>query len=131
MRYLFIALAAAGLGVGCATPRVSSEPRVSVEVERWERRYQEERERAEALAVRLAQAESALDAAAQERAESAQLHRLLEETLARAAAERHSLVEHNAQLVTRQRVRTALQEELDDVWYQTALSRARRRSQRP
>lgn len=131
MRFLFIALAAGGLGVGCATPRVSSEPRVSVEVERWERRYQEERERAEALAVRLAQAESALEAAAQERAESAQLNRLWEEALARAAAERHSLVEHNAQLVTRQRERTALQEELDDVWYQTALSRARRRSQPP
>jgi len=43
MRYLFIAWAAGGLG-------------------RWERRYQEERERAEALAVRLAQAESALEA---------------------------------------------------------------------
>lgn len=131
MRYLFIALAAGGLGVGCATPQVSSQPQVSVEVERWQRRYQEERERAEALAVRLAQAESALEAAAQERIESAQLNQLLEESLARVAAERHSLVEHNTQLMTRQRERTALQEELDDVWYQTALSRARRRSQPP
>jgi hypothetical protein len=104
---------------------------MSVEVERWERRYQEERERAEALAVRLSQAESALEAAEQERAESAQLARVLEEALTRVAAERHSLVEHNAQLVTRQRERTALQAELDDVWYQTALSRARRRSQPP
>lgn len=131
MRYLFIALAAGGLGVGCATPRVSSQPQVSVEVERWQRRYQEERERSEALAVRLAQAESALEAAAQERVESAQLNQLLEESLARVAAERHSLVEHNAQLVTRQRALTAMQEELDDVWYQSALSRARRRSQPP
>ncbi len=131
MRFLFIALAAGGLAVGCATPRVSAPPPMSVEVERWERRYQEERERAEALAVRLAQAESALEAAEQERAESAQLTRVLEEALTRAATERHSLVEHNAQLVTRQRERTALQAELDDVWYQTALSRARRRSQPP
>jgi len=131
MRFLFIALAAGGLAVGCATPRVSAPPPMSVEVERWERRYQEERERAEALAVRLAQAESALEAAEQERAESAQLARVLEEALTRVAAERHSLVEHNAQLVTRQRERTALQAELDDVWYQTALSRARRRSQPP
>lgn len=129
MRYLFIALAAGGLGVGCATPRVSSEPLMSVEVERWQGRYQEERERAEALAVRLAEAESALEAAAQERAETAQLNRLLENELGREAAVRHSLVEHNAQLVTRQREMTALREELEDVWYQAALSRARRRSQ--
>jgi multidrug efflux pump subunit AcrA (membrane-fusion protein) len=130
MRYLFIAVVA-GLGVGCATPRVSSQPQVSAEVERWQRQSQVERERAEALAVRLAQAESALEAAAQERAESALLSRLLAEELARAAAERHSLVEHNAQLVTRQRELTELREELEDVWYQAALSRARRRSQPP
>jgi hypothetical protein len=102
---------------------------MSVEVERWQGRYQEERERAEALAVRLAEAESALEAAAQERAETAQLNRLLENELGREAAVRHSLVEHNAQLVTRQREMTALREELEDVWYQAALSRARRRSQ--
>jgi hypothetical protein len=53
----------------------------------------------------------------------------LEEDLDRAAAARHSLAEHNAQLVSRQRELTALQEELEDVWYQSALSRARRRSQ--
>ncbi len=129
MRYLFIALVAGGLGVGCATPRVSSQPQVSVEVERWQRQYQEERERAEALAVRLAEAESALEAAAQERADSVQLTHLLEEELGRAAAVRHSLVEHNAQLVSRQRELAALREESEDVWYQTALSRARRRSQ--
>lgn len=129
MRYFFIALAASGLGVGCATPRVSSEPQMSVEVARWQGRYQEERERAEALAMRLAQAESALEAAAQERAETAQLTQLLEDELGRAAAVRHSLVEYNAQLVSRQREMTALQEELEDVWYQAALSRARRRSQ--
>ncbi|MFL5355471.1 hypothetical protein [Archangium sp.] len=85
----------------------------------------------EALAVRLARAESALEVAAQERAEFAQLTRLLEEDLGRAAAVRHSLAEHNAQLVSRQRELTALQEELEDVWYQSALSRARRRSQPP
>ncbi|WP_169800610.1 hypothetical protein [Archangium gephyra] len=104
---------------------------MSVEVERWRGRYQEERERAEALAVRLAEAESALEAVAQERAETAQLNQVLEEELGRAAAVRHSLVEHNAQLVTRQREMTALREELEDVWYQAALSRARRRSQPP
>ncbi|WP_146209803.1 hypothetical protein [Vitiosangium sp. GDMCC 1.1324] len=129
MRYLFIALVAGGLEVGCATPQVSSRPQVSEEVERWQRRYQEECERAEALAVRLAAAESALEQAAQERAESGQLTHLLEDELDRSVAERHSLVEHNAQLVTRQRELTALQEELEDVWYQSALSRARRRSQ--
>ncbi|HEX5746601.1 MAG TPA: hypothetical protein VFZ09_10170 [Archangium sp.] len=79
--------------------------------------------------MRLAEAESALEAAAQERAETAQLNQWLEDELGRAVAARHSLVEHNAQLVTRQRELTALQEELEDVWYQAALSRARRRSQ--
>jgi multidrug efflux pump subunit AcrA (membrane-fusion protein) len=131
MRYLFITVVVGGLGVGCATPRVSSQPQVSEEVERWQWQSQVEHERAEALAVRLAQAESALEAAMLERAESAQLSRLLAEELARAAAERHSLVEHNAQLVTRQRELAELQEELEDVWYQSALSRARRRSQPP
>ncbi len=129
MRYLFIAVWMGGWGVGCATPQVRSEPLVSAEVERWQVRYQEERARAEELAMRLAQVESALEAATQERAESAQLHRVLEEELGRATAERHSLAEHNAQLVTRQRELTALQEELEDVWYQAALSRAKRRSQ--
>ncbi|WP_395817411.1 hypothetical protein [Archangium minus] len=132
MRYLFIALVAGGLGVGCATPKVSAPPQVSVEVERWQQRYQEERERAEALAMRLAEVESALEAAAQERAESEQLSHLLEDELERAQAERHSLVEHNAQLVNRQRELTELQElqqELEDVWFKSALSRARRRSQ--
>jgi hypothetical protein len=131
MRYLFIAAVVGGVGVGCATPRVSSLPQVSAEVERWQRQSQVEQERAEALAVRLAQAESSLEAAAQERAESEQLSRLLEEELARETAARHSLVEHNAQLVTRQRELAELQEELEDVWYQSALSRARRRSQPP
>lgn len=131
MRFLFIAVLVGGVGVGCATPRVSSPPEVSEEVVRWQRRYQQEHALAEALAVRLAQAESALEAAAQERAESAQLSLLLEEELGRATAQRHSLAEHNAQLVTRQRELTALQEELEDVWYQSALSRARRRSQPP
>jgi len=127
MRYLFIAVVAGGMGMGCATP-LSSQSLVSAEVERWQRQCQQERERAEALAVRLAQAESALEEAAQERAESAQLSRLLEEELGRETAERHSLAEHNAQLVTRQRELAALQEELEDVWFQSALSRARRRS---
>ncbi|HYO53194.1 hypothetical protein [Archangium sp.] len=129
MRYLFIAVVAGGLEVGCTTPRVSSQPQVRAEVDRWQWRYQEERERVEALAVRLAEAESALEAAAQERAESAQLTHFLEDELGRMAAERHALVEHNAQLVSRQRELTALQEESEDVWYQSALSRARRRSQ--
>jgi hypothetical protein len=129
MRFLFIVVVAGGLGAGCANPRVCSQPLVSAEVERLQRRYQEERERAEALAVRLAGAESALEAAAQERAESAQLTHLLEDELGRAEAERHSLAEHNAQLVSRQRELTALREESEDVWYQSALSRARRRSQ--
>jgi len=131
MRYLFLVMVAGGLGVGCATPLGSSRAPVSAEVERWQQLYQEERERTEELAVRLAEAESALEAAAQERADSAQLRRLLKAELGREAAERQSLAEHNAQLVSRQRELTMQQEELEDVWYQSALSRARRRGQTP
>jgi hypothetical protein len=95
----------------------------------WKRRYEEERERLEALAMRLAAVESALEVVNLERAEQALLPPLWQDELERVQAERHSLVEHNAQLVTKQRELTAIQEELEDVWYQSALSRARRRSQ--
>jgi hypothetical protein len=98
-------------------------------MEQWKRRYEEARERLEALAMRLAAVESALEAVNQERAEEVLLPPLWQDELDRVLAERHSLVEHNAQLVTKQRELTAIQEELEDVWYQSALSRARRRSQ--
>lgn len=129
MRYLFIAVVMCGLEVGCVTPKVTAPPPVSEDMEQWKRRYEEERERVEALAMRLAAVESALEAVNLERAEQALLPPLWQDELERVQAERHSLVEHNAQLVTKQREMTAIQEELEDVWYQSALSRARRRSQ--
>jgi hypothetical protein len=129
MRYLFIAVVVCGLSVGCATPKVIAPPPVSEDMEQWKRRYEEERERLESLAMRLAAVESALEAVSQERAEEVLLPPLWQDELDRVLAERHSLVEHNAQLVTKQRELTAIQEELEDVWYQSALSRARRRSQ--
>lgn len=129
MRYLFIAVLGGLLGVGCVTPRGPVTPPVSEDVEDWKGKYLEVREREEALAVRLAAVESALEQLAQERAEAAQLTHLLEVELGRVAAERHQLSEHNAQLLSRQRELSALQEELEDVWYQSALSRARRRIQ--
>lgn len=129
MRYLFIAVVMCGLEVGCVTPKVAAPPPVSEDMEQWKRRYEEERERLEVLAVRLAAVESALEVVNLERAEEALLPPLWQDELERMQAERHSLVEHNAQLVTKQRELTAIQEELEDVWYQSALSRARRRSQ--
>ncbi len=129
MRYLFISMLVCGLGTGGATPHLVAAPPVSEDAEQWKRRYEEEHERVEALAVRLAEVESALEAQKQERAEGALLPPLWREELDKVRAERHSLVEHNAQLVTKQRELTAIQEELEDVWYQSALSRARRRSQ--
>ena len=129
MRYLFISMVVWAVGTGCATPRMVAAPPVSEDVDPWKRRYEEERERVEALAVRVAELESALESQKQERAESVLLPPLWREELDRVRAERHSLVEHNAQLVTKQRELTAIQEELEDVWYQSALSRARRRSQ--
>ena len=129
MRRLFIAVFVGGMVAGCAAPRVVVAPAMSGEVEQWRRRYEEGREREEALAVKLAAAESALEELAQERADAAQLSRLWDAERVRAAAERHVLNEHNTQLMIRQRERAALQEELEDVWFQTALSRARRLSQ--
>ncbi|MFP2899781.1 hypothetical protein ACLEQD_25875, partial [Corallococcus sp. 4LFB] len=57
--------------------------------------------------------------------------RLRAEEEARLEAERHTLEEHNAQLLARQRELAALHEELSDVWYESALERARRRTQPP
>ncbi|EPX58732.1 hypothetical protein D187_003693 [Cystobacter fuscus DSM 2262] len=102
---------------------------MSEDMDQWKRRYEEERERVEALAMRLAAVESALEVVNLERAEQVLLPPLWQDELERVQAERHTLVEHNAQLVTKQRELTAIQEELEDVWYQSALSRARRRSQ--
>ncbi|ATB36198.1 hypothetical protein CYFUS_001612 [Cystobacter fuscus] len=129
MRYLFIAVVMCGLEVGCVTPKVTAPPPVSEDMDQWKRRYEEERERVEALAMRLASVESALEVVNLERAEQVLLPPLWQDELERVQAERHTLVEHNAQLVTKQRELTAIQEELEDVWYQSALSRARRRSQ--
>ena len=126
MRDLFIVVLLGTLGVGCVTPRVSGSPEVSGNVEDWKGRYLAACEREERLAMRLAALESALEEQAQERAEAAQLTRLMAAELGRAAAERQMLSEHNAQLKSQQREMSALQEELEDVWYQSALSRARR-----
>lgn len=126
MRSLYMAAALAWLGTGCAgIPPARLEAQV-LETERWQRRYEEERERTEALAVRLAQAEAALETRQLERAEAEQERGLLAEELSRARSERHVLEEHNAQLRVRERELTELHEELSDVWYESAMSRARR-----
>jgi hypothetical protein len=130
MRYLYMAAALAWLGTGCAgVPPARLQAQV-LETERWQRRYEEERERSEALAVRLAGAEAALEAREQERAEAERergwLADELARELARARSERHVLEEHNAWLRVRERELTELHEELSDVWYESAMSRARR-----
>ncbi|MBU8899048.1 hypothetical protein DRW03_29950 [Corallococcus sp. H22C18031201] len=134
MRYLLVATGVAWVGTGCAAVGIAPERLEAqvIEADRWQRAYQQERERTEALAVRLAATEAALEEQAQERAEAEQLERALRvDELGRAEVERHALEEHNAQLQAKQRELAAMHEELSDVWYESALERARRRTLPP
>jgi hypothetical protein len=137
MRYLRLVTAVALLGGGCAgIPPAQLEAQV-LEAERWRREYEAERERTEVLAVRMAALESALERLALERAEAEQGRAVVLEELVRTEADRHALEEHNAQLLALERQLNELKElkemheELSDVWYESALERARRRMQPP
>lgn len=134
MRYLFIAIMTAGWGLGCATvpPAAPSQPPALVrEAEARQRQYEEERERSEALAQRLAEAESAQELLRLERAEAEQARQALSEELARLEAEHQALEEHYAQLQARQRELAQMHEQMADGWFESALSRARRHSAPP
>jgi chromosome segregation ATPase len=96
------------------------------EADVWRRQYEEERARSEELAQRLAAAESALEEIQLERSEAEQARQALNEELARMEVERHALGEHNAQLQARQRELAEMHEQMADVWFESALSRARR-----
>ena len=132
MRHLWTAVFFLAGASGCATPRVHV---AGVEVPRdsedWRALYEQEALRTEALALRLAEMESLLERVGQERAEADRYARWREEDLGRSQVEQHALEEHNAQLSARQRELTALHQELSNLWYSSALSRARRRSLPP
>ncbi|MCP3139134.1 hypothetical protein [Pyxidicoccus xibeiensis] len=137
MRYLRVATAVAWLGAGCAgVPPALHEAQV-LETERWRREYEAERERTEQLAARLAALESTMERLALERAEAEQGRAVILEELVRTEADRHALEEHNQQLLALERELNELKalkevhEELSDVWYESALERARRRVQPP
>jgi hypothetical protein len=134
MRYLFIAAVAAWWGLGCATVSPAALPPAQAQVQEpdaWQLRYEEELARSEELANRLAAAESALEEQRQEQAEAEQAGRLASEELARLQAERRVLEEHNAQLQAQQRELTEIHEQMADVWFESALDRARRHSVPP
>ncbi len=102
MRHLILMLMAtvAWCALGCATPGVSP---VLLEAQRlqseqWQRQYEEEHARAEALAARLAAVEAALELVRLERAEAEQARQSLSEDLVHAQSERTVLEEHNAVL---------------------------------
>jgi predicted nuclease with TOPRIM domain len=101
------------------------------EAAEWRRQYEDERARTEELAQRLAAAESSLEELQLERAEAEQTRKVLNEELARLEAERHALEDHNAQLQARQRELAEMHEQMADVWFESALSRARRHSAPP
>jgi septal ring factor EnvC (AmiA/AmiB activator) len=131
MRYLFIVTVVAGWGLGCATVPPAVPPQIPAlvrEAETWRLQYEEERARSEELAQRLAAAESTLEELQLERMEAEQARQALIEELARLEAERHVLEEHNAQLQVRQRELAEIHEQMADVWFESALSRARRHS---
>lgn len=130
MRSLFIAMVVV-CGSGCATvppAAPSSLPAQVQDADVWRRQYEEERARSEELAQRLAAAEAALEEVQLERSEAEQARQALNEELARLEAERHVLEEHNAQLQARQRQLAEMHEQMADVWFESALSRARRHS---
>jgi hypothetical protein len=134
MRYLFIAAVSAWWGLGCATVTPAALPQSRLqeqETEAWQRRYEEARERSEELACRLAAAEAALEVRKLERAESALAEQALSEELARAESERRLVEEHNVQLQARQKELAEMHEQMSDVWFESALSRARRHSAPP
>ncbi|MFL5349265.1 MAG: hypothetical protein ACJ8AT_31075 [Hyalangium sp.] len=134
MRYLFIAAVAAWWGVGCATVPPAALPPVQVQVQEsaeWQLLYEEERARSEELAQRLAAAEAALEVRRLENAEAEQSRQMLSEELAHVESERHLLEEHNAQLQARQKELAEMHEQMADVWFESALSRARRHSPPP
>lgn len=129
MRYLCIGAWLFTLAAGCAArPEVVTLVPTDGVARLWEARYRDEAERADRLALRLARLESQLELLAQERADSDLYVAWLQEDLSRVEEEQQALEEHNAQLSARQRELTALHEELSDLWYSSALSRARRRS---
>ncbi|QSQ20056.1 hypothetical protein JY651_32915 [Pyxidicoccus parkwayensis] len=138
MRSLRLVTAVAWLGVGCAGRITPAQLEAQVlEAERWQREYTAERERTEALAMRIAALESRLERLTLERAEAEQGRAAVLEELVRTEADRHALEEHNAQLLALERQLNELKElkemheELSDVWYESALERARRRMQPP
>jgi transposase len=83
----------------------------------------------------MAALESTLERLSLERAEAEQGRAAVLEELVRTEADRHALEEHNAQLLALERQLNELKElkemheELSDVWYESALERARRRMQ--
>lgn len=133
MRYLRLVTAMAWLTAGCVgVPRERLEAQAQ-EAERWRRESEAQHERAEALAARLAALEAAMERLALERAEAEHSRAVLLEELVRTEADRHALEEQNAQLLALERELNELKqlkvahEELSDVWYESALERARRR----
>ncbi|WP_426733100.1 hypothetical protein [Myxococcus faecalis] len=132
MRSLWFAMATAvaWLATGCARiPPERLEAQV-LETLHWQRQYEAERERMESVAVKLAALEAAIERLKQERAEAEQGRAALMEELARTEADRHALEEHNTQLLARERELNELREmheQLSDVFYESALERARRR----
>ncbi|WP_338870171.1 hypothetical protein [Myxococcus stipitatus] len=131
MRFLGFATACAWLATGCAVriPPEVLEAQVR-ETLHWQQEYERERERLEVVAVRLAALESAIERLSLERAEADQGRVALMEELVRTEADRHALEEHNAQLLARERELNELREmheQLSDVFYESALERARRR----
>jgi septal ring factor EnvC (AmiA/AmiB activator) len=138
MRWLFICAVAGGMA-GCAQgiPPARLQAHM-LAAEQWQRRYQEERGHTEALAERLAAAEAALERVTSELAEADQAQVALNEELERSEVARRTLEDFITHLQAQKRELSVMHEELSemheemtDVWYESALSRARRYSPPP
>jgi chromosome segregation ATPase len=125
------------LGTGCVVSRAHYDRQVA-EARSWAETARRERARADALerqlqalSERLVDLEAARARLAAERVAVQVQVRGLREGLLLSEEKRRLLEEHVAQLAARERQLEALHSELSNVWFDAALSRARRRSQRP
>lgn len=129
MRLWWTACALLWLGTGCIVPRAMYDARVE-EARVAAERVGAESARAHALEERLSVLAAALERLTVERVALRAQLRELEEGLAFSEEKRRGLEEQNAHLAARERQLEALHSELADVWFNSALSRAKRRSQR-
>ncbi|MBF5043659.1 hypothetical protein FGE12_14785 [Aggregicoccus sp. 17bor-14] len=129
---LVLALTLLGLGGSGAACVPAGRYRAQLaEAERLRAQLEAGREEEQRLLNALATLESAQEALEAERAEAAQEAELLSLDLRASEADRRELEEHAQQLEQRERELSTLHDQMSELWYRQALTRARRGSAPP